>query len=1003
MKLTMMLCKARQTCVWFAFPMILLCASALAQTTSMQLLTPDTGWALSNSHLFWTTESGNHWRDVTPHVTGHIDDVFFLDTSRGWALLSSSENSDMVSFRLARTADSGQTWTITPIKVPNQEQDELSGSAWLDFIDPLHGWFMLQRNSSAAFSLGRLFATSDGGASWHELGAPIAGRPVFATALDGWISGNSGPKGMYSTHDGGKSWQEDGPPLQELPASLPTRPTYGDVKFADAKHGSLLISLAASNDVEEPRGEALVLYVTDNGGRTWKPDRTLTDKGAFTKHGAALSRLGAHCLVPDSSGSGSTLIVRFNDRKHPNRVTLMTARQGEITTDAAPAASSESVLWRQGDDVAELSFFTSAEGWARTSLGDLLLTTDGGATWKDISPTPVARPAVAPTPTPNALKFKAPSLGSGPLVPAIMGPPAGGTLHYTQHLGFEEYGVAPIATMGTWWEMSPFFDTGIYIGGASHATDVNLTALWVIQAQSQGWGLMPVWSGPQAPCACWKKTATNPCVPFPHIFSTDPATAQAQGTTEAGNAATASFGLGVSGVVFYDMENYTATAGSQCSLAVRAFLTGWVSGMNAIGFPATAVYGNPGPAQRDFSQVAGLTEVWISATPASGRPPRVTIWGLGSGSNALSDDSWNDRQRAHQFLINVGGVTYGGVNTNQAIDYDMENFQIVGGSGTKQYTWVGTSIDLSGPFPNAQSGTFTAVNDVVNASSPTFITNGRTGQMAGYYYESKNVAGDPCTYDAGCAFGIFDDAGSFSSLSIPLGATYSDVRPTGLNNAGQVVGYFCQFSPQTNLWCEYDGTLNPTYLGFLWTPAPNQVLTQVTYAYPGFTLFSGNNDDGEIPTYGVYYDGNFQPVVSNLMYYNGQFTPLNMALCPGQSTGEEGLASISGIDGYGDIVGTYSDNAGLQHGFVYVTEPPSAAACIPLDPPGSLGTYVYGINNQGQILGAYIIDTQRDFQSFLLDNGTYYSLPSGGFAINDATQIVSGCTTGICGYVLNPE
>lgn len=383
---------------WFVSTMgllLLVCAPALARGTSMQLLTQDKGWALSNRHLFWTADNGSHWKDITPRAVGFIDDVFFLDTSRGWVLFNDSdEKSDLISFRLASTADSGQTWTIIPIKVPNQEQDELSGSAWLDFIDPLHGWFMLQRNSSAAFSLGRLFATSDGGASWHELGAPIAGRPVFVTALDGWISGNSGPKGMYSTHDGGKSWQEDGPPLQKLPASLPTEPGYGDVKFTNAKHGFLVIWLGPSNDAEEPRGEALVLYVTDDGGRNWKRDRVLT-----TDHSKFL-RLGASTVVPDPSGTGSALIVRFNDRKHLNRLTLMTARQGETTTDVAPSVSSENILWRQGDDVAELSFTSGARGWARTALGDLLLTMDGGATWKDISPTRVpAAPATKPPAT----------------------------------------------------------------------------------------------------------------------------------------------------------------------------------------------------------------------------------------------------------------------------------------------------------------------------------------------------------------------------------------------------------------------------------------------------------------------------------------------------------------------------------------------------------------------------------------------------------------------------
>ena len=377
---------------WF----LLICVSALGQ--SMKLLTPDTGWVLDEAKLFWTTDNGSHWMNITPHVNGYIDDVFFLDKSRGWAMLSSSEDNDMASFRLARTTDSGQSWTGAPFKIPNQEAGELSGTGWLDFVDPEHGWLMLMRNSSSAFSLGRLFGTSDGGTSWHVLDAPVAGRPVFVTAQDGWISG-PGWAGMYSTHDGGRNWQGGGPSLDGLPPSLPTRPSYGDVQFIDAKHGFVPVWLQAATDAEEPRGSALALYVTEDGGQTWKRDRTLIDRGAFTKTGAAMSRIGASTVVPDSSESVA-LLTAFNDRRHLNRVTLMTvASQGEVTTDGAYGLSSENVLWRPGDDIAELSFISATRGWARTSLGDLLLTVDGGATWKDISAIPVARP---PLPKPSA-------------------------------------------------------------------------------------------------------------------------------------------------------------------------------------------------------------------------------------------------------------------------------------------------------------------------------------------------------------------------------------------------------------------------------------------------------------------------------------------------------------------------------------------------------------------------------------------------------------------------
>lgn len=368
--------------------LLFVCASAFAGDMSMQLVAPEKGWArTSNGHLFWTSDNGGHWTDISPKAPGHTSDTFFLNESHGWVLLSNeNEQSNLISFEVASTSDSGRTWAISHMKVPSQKPAELDGWGWIDFVDPHHGWVVLHANSSSAFSWGLLLSTEDGGQTWKELPqAPIAGRPVFATPQDGWISGNGGPKGMYSTHDGGRTWQGDGPPLDGLSSSLPTNPGYGDMKFADAKHGLFLMYLSPSTDAEEPQGTAMASYETGDGGKTWKLQHLLIDRGALTKTGAALSRLVAACVAPEASGR-STLVVAFNDRKHASRVTLLTVREAETTTDAASRAVAENVLRGQGNDIAEVSFASDVEGWARTSLGGLLLTLDGGKSWKDITP-----------------------------------------------------------------------------------------------------------------------------------------------------------------------------------------------------------------------------------------------------------------------------------------------------------------------------------------------------------------------------------------------------------------------------------------------------------------------------------------------------------------------------------------------------------------------------------------------------------------------------------------
>ena len=80
-----------------------------------------------------------------------------------------------------------------------------------------------------------------------------------------------------------------------------------------------------------------------------------------------------------------------------------------------------------------------------------------------------------------------------------------------------------LSTMTTWWQQSPYEAVGIYIGGSSRAcAQPNLTATWVTTVVDQGWNLIPIWVGPQAPC-------TN----FSKRISADPGATYLQGVSEA--------------------------------------------------------------------------------------------------------------------------------------------------------------------------------------------------------------------------------------------------------------------------------------------------------------------------------------------------------------------------------------------------------------------------------------------------------------------------------------
>src|SRR5690349_6109620 len=57
----------------------------------MHVIAPGVGWVLMPGRLYWTTDGGGQWSDITPKSpcpSEAIVAVFFLDTSNGWVLLS---------------------------------------------------------------------------------------------------------------------------------------------------------------------------------------------------------------------------------------------------------------------------------------------------------------------------------------------------------------------------------------------------------------------------------------------------------------------------------------------------------------------------------------------------------------------------------------------------------------------------------------------------------------------------------------------------------------------------------------------------------------------------------------------------------------------------------------------------------------------------------------------------------------------------------------------------
>ncbi|MGA8761930.1 MAG: hypothetical protein WB562_03490 [Candidatus Sulfotelmatobacter sp.] len=438
----------------------------------MQLIAPGQGWTVNTEGLWWTDDNGAHWKNISPPEARYFNDVFFLDASHGWALYASDGKKEgTLEFHVAITTDSGEAWSVAPIRVPSQQPDELDGTAFLDFADPIHGWVVMHAKSSSAFSWGLSAKTDDGGKTWNELPqVPTSGRPTFVTPLDGWIIGPSW-NGIYRTHDGGKSWQGAGPPLTDLPTDLPTEPEYGPLRFTDSRHGFLPLVLTPGSDAENSRATAAVVYATSDGGDTWKRDRTF--------------RLGVGRNVGLSAMADSTLVlIPLPDPKNPQGSPLIA-----IGSDGKVANLSSDILRADispMDGLQALTFISATEGWASTKAGHLLSTADGGATWKRIGLRSQTSPAKNKG---TRLKLQRLVPPNGPEPPST---PSG--LYTARHLGFDTHNVLTAAAMQSWFDWSPFLNAAFYAGGSNYCgksvngkcvsrPDPGLSAGWALRGR----------------------------------------------------------------------------------------------------------------------------------------------------------------------------------------------------------------------------------------------------------------------------------------------------------------------------------------------------------------------------------------------------------------------------------------------------------------------------------------------------------------------------------------
>lgn len=351
--------------------------------------------------LMKTTDGGNSGFYLDPGTTENLMDVAFVDADTGyvvgalgtilktidggatWSVLTSSITNtinavaapapDMVvigsssTSKALKSTDYGVSWTdITPAG--------LTQTIWdIFFLDTTTGWLAAQNS-------GKVYRTTDGGATWNESttnSLVVPNSVKFKDANVGFVTNNNNGNVFKST-DGGATW------TAYLASPEP--------QYAAGISGNNIITVGRSGSVHKSTDEGLT-YTQITDAVTFTQIRTIRFIDGSTGIGTAGSTTTSDSLgflIKSTDGGFTWSALSYNFKNIVYSLAVPSANVWYVgrgrnaifkTTDGGVTFEQQSQPLTGTSNFNDIEFVDENTGYAFSAGGGIVKTTDGGANW----------------------------------------------------------------------------------------------------------------------------------------------------------------------------------------------------------------------------------------------------------------------------------------------------------------------------------------------------------------------------------------------------------------------------------------------------------------------------------------------------------------------------------------------------------------------------------------------------------------------------------------------